>query len=106
MDYQELSKNTVSKLRELVKEHLPDLKGVSGMKKEALVEALAEKLGVARPHQAGASLDKGALKAEIKKLKGARRSAIEAKDAAKMKDTREKLHRLRRQLRRATRAVV
>jgi len=106
MDYQELSKNTVSKLRELVKEHLPDLKGASTMKKDALVEALAEKLGAEKPHKGAVGLDRGALKAQIKKLKTARQAAIAAKDPIQMKDTREKLHQLRRQLRRAARAAA
>ena len=106
MDFHELSKNTVSRLREMAKEHLPDLKGVSGMKKDQLVDALADKLGIDKPHKVVQGLDKASIKAQIRKLKAARAAAVEAKDKAKMKETREQLHQLRRQLRRATRVAA
>ena len=106
MDFHELSKNTVSRLREMVKEQLPDLKGVSGMKKDQLVDLLADKLGIEKPHKVVEGLDKATIKAEIRKAKAARATAVAAKDKAKMKQTRETLHKLRRQLRRATRVAA
>jgi len=106
MDFHELSKNTVSRLREMAKEQLPDLKGVSGMKKDQLVDALADKLGIDKPHKVVQGVDKASLKVQIRKLKAARAAAVEAKDKAKMKETREQLHQLRRQLRRATRVAA
>jgi hypothetical protein len=106
MDFHELSKNTVSRLREMAKEQLPDLKGVSGMKKEQLLDALADKLGIEKPHKVVQGVDKAAIKAEIRKIKAARAAAVAAKDQAKMKETRERLHALRRQLRRATRVAA
>lgn len=104
MDYAELSKTTVSKLREMVKEQLPEAKGVAGLRKGELVELLAKKWGL-QPSRAGAAgMGKGELKAEIRKVKEVRRAAVEARDRAGMKATREQLHRLRRQLRKAARA--
>ncbi len=103
MNYQELAKNTVSKLREMVKEQLPDVKGVAGLRKEELVNLLAEKWGIASPRKVAEGADKTVLKAEIRKLKTTRKAAVEARDKGKMKETREKLHRLRRQLRKAVR---
>jgi len=105
MDYHELAKNTVSRLREMAKEQLPDLKGVSGMKKEKLVDLLADKLGIEKPHKVVEGIDKAAIKARIREAKAARAAAIQARDAAKMKETREALHGLRRQLRRAIRVA-
>ena len=100
MDYQELAKNTVSKLREMVKEQLPDVKGVAGLRKEELVNLLAEKWGIAGPRKVAVGAGKAELKAEIRKLKVSRKAAVDARDKEKMKATREELHRLRRQLRR------
>lgn len=105
MDYQELQKNTVGKLREMAKE-FSDLTGTSGMRKEQLVDALAERLGIARPHKVVAGVDKSAIKAKIRKLKKTRDAAVQAKDKAKMRVTRQELHQLRRQLRKAARVVA
>lgn len=104
MDYAELSKTTVSKLREMVKEQLPEAKGVAGLRKGELVELLAKKWGLQPSRVEAAGLGKGDLKAEIRKVKEVRRAAVEARDQASMKATREQLHRLRRQLKKAARA--
>jgi len=106
MDFQELSKNTVSRLREMAKEQLPELKGVSGMRKDQLVDVLADKLGIEKPHKVVQGVDKASIKAEIRKVKAARAAAVGAQDKEKMKQTREQLHKLRRQLRRATRVAA
>jgi hypothetical protein len=105
MDYHELEKNTVSKLREMTKEY-PDLKGVSGMKKQVLVDTLAELMGIEKPHKVVTGIDKSAIKAEIRALKKVRDEALEAKDRKKLHDTRRELHKLRRSLRKATRIMA
>ena len=46
MDFHELQKTRVADLREMMKEHLPQVEGVIGLKKEDLVDQLAEKLGI------------------------------------------------------------
>lgn len=100
MDFQELKKNTVTKLREMVKEQLPDVKGVAGLRKEELVGLLAGQLGLESPRKRAESMDKAALKAEIRKIKASRTAAVAQRDKAAMEETRKELHRLRRQLRR------
>jgi hypothetical protein len=101
MDWQELNKTRVKDLRELMKEHLPEVKGITALKKEELVELLAEKLGIERPHKTVASgLGKSALKVKIKELKVKREAALTAQDHAELKKQRRAIHRLKRRLRR------
>ena len=101
MDYHELEKQTVGKLREMAGEH-DDLVGVTGMSKQKLVDALAGKLGIEIPHKVVVGIDKSAIKGRIKDLKKVRDEAIAAKDYERLKRTRKTLHRLRHQLRRAS----
>jgi hypothetical protein len=101
----ELEKLTAPKLRELAKEKYPELSGVSGLKKEELVEAIiAEevRLGL-RPKeetgQATASMGKEQLKVAIRGLKGRRDAALEGKDRAAADATRLQIKRMKRRLR-------
>jgi hypothetical protein len=97
----DLEKLTAPKLRELAIAEYPSITGVSGMKKEELVEAIiAEevRLGV-RPKeekaQATATMGTGQLKTAIRALKGAR----ESQDRAQMKTARLRIKRMKRRLR-------
>jgi hypothetical protein len=101
----DLEKLTAPKLRELAKEKYPNLTGVSGMKKEELVEAiLAEevRLGL-RPKEverpATAAMGKAQLKAAIRTIKQTRDSALQAKDDAGLAAARLQIKRMKRQLR-------
>jgi len=105
MDYHELAKNTVSRLREMAKEHFPDLQGVGAIKKDKLVDMLADKLGIEKPHKVARGIDKSEIKAKIRALKKIRDEAVAAKDRAKLVETRRELHGLRRQLQRAVRLI-
>jgi DUF438 domain-containing protein len=100
MDYHELEKTTVGNLREMAKEY-PDVEGTSGMNKEQLIELLAQKLGIEKPHKVVVGIDKSEIKTTIKALKKVRDEALAEKDHKKLKTTRRELHRLRRKLRRA-----
>ena len=101
MEYHDLQKTRVADLREMMKEHLPDVEGVIGLKKEALVDQLAEKLGIEKPHKhVAAGLGKRAIKAEIRELKVKRQAALEARDADELKKYRRQIHRRKRRLRR------
>jgi uncharacterized protein (UPF0216 family) len=102
MEYQELLKTTVSRLRELLKEQDPEIKGVSGLKKQELVDLLAAKLGVSTPHKVVAGVDKATLKAQIRTCKAQRDLAIQNRDRDGIKAARRQLHQLRRRLRKAT----
>ena len=101
----DLEKLTTPKLRELAKEKYPTLNGISGMKKEELVEAIiAEevRLGL-RPKEekqpATAAMGKVQLKAGIRSLKQSRDSALQAKDHAGQAATRLHIKKMKRRLR-------
>lgn len=101
MEYHDLQKTRVADLREMMKEHLPDVKGLTGLKKEELIEQLAAKLGIEKPHKhVAAGLGKRAIKAEIRDLKLKRQAALEAKDYDELKKYRRQIHRRKRRLRR------
>ena len=101
MDFHELQKTRVADLRDMMKEHLPEVQGVIGLKKDELVDALADKLGIEKPHKhVAAGLGKRAIKAEIRDLKIKRQTALEARDSAELKKYRRQIHRRKRRLRR------
>jgi len=101
VDWHELNKNRVVDLRDLMKEHLPEVTGITQMKKDQLVELLAEKLEIASPHKVVEGINKAAVKAEIRALKLKRDAALESHDHAELKKQRRTIHRLKRKLRRA-----
>ena len=101
----ELERLTTPKLRELALEKYPNLTGVSGMKKEELLEAIiAEevRLGM-RPkeegRQATANMGVTQLKAAIRTLKRTRDAALQGKDRAGLAAARERIKRMKRRLR-------
>lgn len=99
MDFHELSKLTVVKLREMA--HEQEVKDASGMHKEELIDLLCKRLGIEKPHVEVVGIDKSTIKAEIRKLKKVRDEAYRVKDPAGLRATRHKIHLLRRQLRRS-----
>ncbi len=101
MEFHDLQKTRVSDLREMMKEHCPEVVGVVAMKKEELVDALADKLGLEKPHKhVAAGLGKREIKAEIRELKVKRQTALEASDHKELKQHRRQIHRRKRRLRR------
>ena len=101
MEYHDLQKTRVVDLREMMKEHLPQVTGVVALKKDELVEMLAEHKGIEKPHKhVAAGLGKRAIKAEIRDLKVKRQAALEAKDREELKKYRRLIHRRKRKLRR------
>jgi hypothetical protein len=102
----DLEKLTTPKLREFALEKYPtSITGVSGMKKEELVEAIiAEevRLGL-RPkeekQQATATMDIVQLKTAIRSLKQERDAALQGKDSAGVGRARLRIKRMKRQLR-------
>ena len=64
MEYHDLQKTRVVDLREMMKEHLPEVTGITAKKKDELVELLADKLGIEKPTKhVAAGLGKRAIKA-------------------------------------------
>ena len=101
MDWHELQKHKVADLRELMKEHLPEVTGITQMKKDELVELLAERLGIERPHKVVTGLDKTEIKARLRDLKAKREEALEAGNKVELHRRRRQIHRLKRKLRKA-----
>ena len=106
MDYHELEKMTVVRLREKASEY-PDIKATSAMKKDELVAALAEKLGLEKPEpkpkkkgkSKRAPLGKEQIKAKIVELREQRVNARSANDKKKVVLLRRRIHALKRRLR-------
>jgi len=98
MDWHELQKKKVTELREMASEQ--GHSGTSGLIKDQLVEWLADKLGIERPHKVVSGMDKAGIKAKIRELKTERQQALEAGDHAALKRARRKIHRLKRRIRR------
>lgn len=102
MDYHDLQKTTVIKLREMAKGY-GDVKGFSGLNKAELVDLVADREGIERPHMVISGINKPMIKAELRTLKQQRDSAIAKHDRVALKRVRRKMHRVRRQLHKAAR---
>lgn len=104
MERDELEKLTATKLRELCMEKYPEIQGVSGMKKEEIVEAMiAEevRLGLrpktdALPPRAHTVSD---LKTQIRLFKSRRDQALAAQDYQELREARGSIKRLKRRIR-------
>jgi len=101
VDWHDLQKKRVADLRDMMKEHYPQAQGVMSMKKDVLVQHLAEAMGIEEPKKVVEGIDKGAVKAKIREHKALRKQALEAGDHAELKTQRRKIHRLKRELRKA-----
>lgn len=101
--FEELKHKTVAELRELAKgsEH-EALQGYTQLNKEHLLVALAKALGIQHEHHDVVGVDKAAIKARIRELKVKRDAALGAHDHAQLKIVRRNIHRLKRQIHKAT----
>ncbi len=101
MELKDLQKMTVKKLKEEGLKH-SQLSGVHSMKKDELVSALAEVLGIELSEdetKARFAASKLKLKDEIKKFKDLRNKALESKDKVQLKKARYHIKKLKRELR-------
>ena len=107
MDYNELQQMTVIKLREEVKK-FPDVKGVTGMKKDELIQLLVDKLGIevtekqakkTKKTKTQKVLSKDDLKKMIQVLKEKRQVAASQKNKKDATILRRRIHRLKRRVR-------
>ncbi len=104
MDFAELKKKTVAELKEMAGEHA-EITGVTSMKKDQLLDALSEKLGIEKTAEKPKTgkkkpKGKGAIKKQIQQLKAQRAKALEEKDGDALKKVRRQLHRQKVILRR------
>jgi hypothetical protein len=102
MDFHELSKLTVIKLREMAVQY-EDIEGAAGMTKGQLVKLLCEKMGIDyHEHVAvAAGVDKSAIKHVIRGLKSKRTEALASGNRAQAKTLQRRIHHKRRKLRKS-----
>jgi hypothetical protein len=106
MDIHELKGKTVNELRELAASQ--GIEGVSGKKKDDLLEILAEKLGLDLHAHVPEGIGRRRIKARLRELRARRAKALAERNRAALIDTRREIHaqkhRLRQLIRRALRA--
>lgn len=101
--YEELKHKTLAELRDIAKGMQHEaVQGYTQLNKEHLVGALAKALGIQHTHHDVVGIDKSSIKARIRNLKTERAAAINAHDSAKLKVVRRTIHRLKRQIHKAT----
>ncbi|HEX6732604.1 MAG TPA: hypothetical protein VF074_21475 [Pyrinomonadaceae bacterium] len=101
--FEELKHKTVAELREMAKgiEH-EAVQGYTQMNKEHLLVALSRALGIQHEHHEVIGVDKASIKSRIRQLKAKRQAALAAHDHAQLKAVRRNIHRLKRQIHKAT----
>ena len=102
--YEQLRHKTVAELREIAEgnEH-EALQGYTQLNKEHLVVAICKALNIdIHEHHDVVGIDKAGIKSRIKALKTKRDAAIAAHDHAGLKKARRGIHRLKRQIHKAT----
>ena len=100
---EELRHKNIAELREMAKgiEH-EAVQGYTQLNKEHLVVALAKALGIQHTHHDVVGVDKAVIKKRIRELKVKREAALSAHNHAELKAVRRNIHRLKRQIHKAT----
>lgn len=100
---EQLKHKTVAELREIAKgiEH-DAVQGYTQLNKEHLIVAISKALGIQHEHHDVVGVDKAGIKARIRELKKKREEALTAHDHAQLKVVRRTIHRLKRQIHKAT----
>lgn len=101
--FKDLKSKTVAQLKEIAKglEH-DAVQGYTQLNKADLLKAVCTALGVEmHEHHEVKGLNKGQIKARLKKLKVERDKALEAKDHVQLKTVRTQMKRLKKTLRKA-----
>jgi hypothetical protein len=101
--FEELKHKTVAELREIAKgiEH-EAVQGYTQLNKEHLLVAISKALGIKHEHHEVVGVDKASIKARIREMKTKREAALSAHDHAELKTIRRTIHRLKRQIHKAT----
>jgi DNA-binding IclR family transcriptional regulator len=103
LTFEQLRHKTLADLREIAKgvDH-EAVKGYTQLNKEHLLVALSKALGIKHEHHDVVGVDKASIKARIRELKAKRTEAIDAHDRNTLKTIRRSIHRLKRQIHKAT----
>jgi hypothetical protein len=102
--YEELKHTTLAHLREIAAGlGEEEVKGYTQMNKEHLLTALCHALHIEmHAHHEVVGINKAEIKAKIRALKTERDAALAARDHKQLKAVRRHIHRLKRQIHRAT----
>ncbi len=102
--HHELKHKTLAELRDIAKDIEHDaVKGYTQLNKEHLIVALCQALNIdIHEHHDVVGIDKAVIKSRIRELKKRRDSALAAHDHAQLKIARRGIHRLKRQIHKAT----
>ena len=102
--HHELKHKTLAELRDIAKDIDHEaLQGYTQLNKEHLVVAMCKALNIdIHEHHEVVGIDKAAIKGRIKEWKKKRNAALEAHDHAQLKLARRSIHRLKRQIHKAT----
>jgi hypothetical protein len=102
--HHELKHKTLAELRDIAKDIDHEaVQGFTQLNKEHLVVAICKALNIdIHEHHDVVGIDKAAIKSRIKALKAKRAEALTAHDHGALKKTRRSIHRLKRQIHKAT----
>jgi hypothetical protein len=101
--YEQLKHKTLAELRDIAKDIDHEaVQGYTQLNKDHLIVALAKALGIQHEHHSAVGIDKSSIKARIRELKTQRAAALAAHDNAQLKVVRRTIHRLKRQIHKAT----
>jgi len=102
--HSELKHKTLAELRDIAKDIKHEaVQGYTQLNKEHLVVAICKALNIdIHEHHVVIGIDKATIKSRIKALKTKRDAAIAAHDRAELKKVRRGIHRLKRQIHKAT----
>jgi Rho termination factor, N-terminal domain len=101
--FEQLKHKTVAELREIAKGIENEaVQGYTQLNKEHLVLAISKALGIQHEHHHVVGVDKAVIKSRIKELKKKRAEALSAHDHTQLKVVRRTIHRLKRQIHKAT----
>ena len=102
--YNELKHKTLAELRDIAKDIDHEaVQGYSQLNKEHLVVAICKALNIdIHEHHNVVGIDKAAVKSRIKEWTKKRAAALEAHDHDQLKRARRSIHRLKRQIHKAT----
>ena len=102
--HHELKHKTLAELRDIAKDIDHEaVQGYTQLNKDHLVVAICKALNIdIHEHHDVVGIDKAAIKSRIKALKVKRAEALTAHDHAALKKARRSIHRLKRQIHKAT----